>query len=753
MTNATPQGTDQDVGMAERIPRFDWANTELGPLCDWPDGRRQLLDMLLATPLPMCILWGEQALQLYNDAHAELIGDQHPTALGRPAADSWGSNWSSVSAAWACAYAGQSSLLNARRLRMQRSGNQRQAWFKLALSPIRFGGPVEAVLLCLSDSTEQVMNEARLNEAAFHYKLTADRHRLSEQRLQLALEASDLLGIWDWDLHDDRYRHVPDFFTLSPLQAEGADPGLSLQNFLEHVHPLDRERILAAIQHCIEHSGTFAERYRTLRQDGEVRWAFARGRCHYDEHGRPLRFPGAVMDITRQHASEEALRQSEAELRELNETLESRIQERTSALAEVYERLLAEMAKREQAQEALRQSQKMEAVGQLTGGIAHDFNNLLTGIIGALDLMRLRLAKGREDGLECLLDTALGSSHRAAALTQRLLAFSRRQSLERRPTPINPLVRSLAELLQRSLSEQVSLVLDLAEDAGLALADANQLESALLNLCLNARDAMPDGGTLHLETRPVLLDVEEARRLGGREGRFVRIRVRDSGIGIPAPLLGKVFEPFFTTKPLGQGTGLGLSMVYGFVQQSEGFIGVDSQPGAGTCFTLHMPATLEGAAAPRVRPRPLPVGAGAGQRILLVEDDEAVRALLQNTLEDLGYQVHLAEDGTRALALLERLGPLDLLLSDVGLPGLDGRQLADVARRLWPGLPVILMTGYAEQARVREAFLGPGMRMLNKPFALERLAEAVAEACAEAAFAEAAYAEAASDRAPDPDAT
>ena len=718
MTNATPQGTDQDVGMAERIPRFDWANTELGPLCDWPDGRRQLLDMLLATPLPMCILWGEQALQLYNDAHAELIGDQHPTALGRPAADSWGSNWSSVSAAWACAYAGQSSLLNARRLRMQRSGNQRQAWFKLALSPIRFGGPVEAVLLCLSDSTEQVMNEARLNEAAFHYKLTADRHRLSEQRLQLALEASDLLGIWDWDLHDDRYRHVPDFFTLSPLQAEGADPGLSLQNFLEHVHPLDRERILAAIQHCIEHSGTFAERYRTLRQDGEVRWAFARGRCHYDEHGRPLRFPGAVMDITRQHASEEALRQSEAELRELNETLESRIQERTSALAEVYERLLAEMAKREQAQEALRQSQKMEAVGQLTGGIAHDFNNMLTGIIGGLDLIRHYIRTGRHADAGRFIEAAITSANRAAALTHRLLAFSRRQPLDLKRVDLNALITSMQELFIRTLGPHIRIESQLAANPWAVSSDENQLESALLNLVINARDAMPDGGTLRIATRN--LEVTEPGMLADLPpGHYVVLSVSDSGCGMSPKVLASAFEPFFTTKPIGQGTGLGLSMIYGFVRQSGGHVQLTSEAGVGTEVSLYLPlhaGSLD--ALPARAEAPSREQGARGEHILVVEDDAAVRLLVVEVLGDLGYQVMEATEANAAMALIQSDARIDLLVSDVGLPGMNGRQLADLARQRRPDLRILFMTGYAAQA-ASSGFLEPGMDLIAKPFSID----------------------------------
>jgi len=372
----------------------------------------------------------------------------------------------------------------------------------------------------------------------------------------------------------------------------------------------------------------------------------------------------------------------------------------------------------------------MDAVGQLTGGIAHDFNNMLTGIIGALDLIRLRLAAGRPDDLPRYLEAAQGSAQRAASLTQRLLAFSRRQPLQTQPTAVNPLIRSLAELLQRSLSETIRFELALEDDAGLALVDPSQMENALLNLALNARDAMPDGGTLRIETQQLALLPEQASRHAVQPGDYLCIRVIDSGVGIPAGLVDKVFEPFFTTKPLGEGTGLGLSMVYGFVRQSGGFITIDTRQGEGTRVTLHVPMAP---ADTREQPAAAPIrkaDAGGGRTVLLVEDDNAVRPLLQSALEDFGYRVHLAADSQRALEVAATLDSLDLLLTDVGLPGLNGRQLAEMLQQRRPGLPVVLITGYAEQAATRVDRLAPGMHLMSKPFTLEQLAEAVSRALA-----------------------
>ncbi len=468
--------------------------------------------------------------------------------------------------------------------------------------------------------------------------------------------------------------------------------------------------------------------YRYYPEEGGERWLRLSGVPLYDHAEQLMGAAVVIIDV-------DAERRNEVMLRQFNHALEHEVDLRTQALQEALDRLTVEIQERNHAEELLRHSQKMEAVGQLTGGIAHDFNNMLTGIIGALDLIRMRLDAGRHDDLPRYLDAAHGSAQRAAALTQRLLAFSRRQSLQTRPTEVNALIRAMADLLQRSLSETTGFELELDEAAGLALADPNQLENALLNLTLNARDAMPGGGTLRIETSRLRIDAEQAAQHAVPADEYVRLRVIDTGAGIAPGLLDKVFEPFFTTKPLGQGTGLGLSMVYGFVRQSGGFVSVDSRLGQGTVITLHLPAAAADVREVPASREPRKASAGDGQSILIVEDDDAVRLLLQTALEDLGYQVHLAADSQRALSLAARLDSLDLLLSDVGLPGLNGRQLAEMLQQERPGLPVVLITGYTEQASSRAEFLGPGMRLMTKPFTLELLAETVAGALASPALA------------------
>ncbi|MFK4025519.1 hybrid sensor histidine kinase/response regulator [Stutzerimonas balearica] len=468
--------------------------------------------------------------------------------------------------------------------------------------------------------------------------------------------------------------------------------------------------------------------YRYYPEEGGERWLRLSGVPLYDHAEQLMGAAVVIIDV-------DAERRNEVMLRQFNHALEHEVDLRTQALQEALDRLTVEIQERNHAEELLRHSQKMEAVGQLTGGIAHDFNNMLTGIIGALDLIRMRLDAGRHNDLPRYLDAAHGSAQRAAALTQRLLAFSRRQSLQTRPTEVNAMIKAMADLLQRSLSETTGFELELDEAAGLALADPNQLENALLNLTLNARDAMPGGGTLRIETSRLRIDAEQAAQHAVPADEYVRLRVIDTGAGIAPGLLDKVFEPFFTTKPLGQGTGLGLSMVYGFVRQSGGFVNVDSQLGQGTVIALHLPAATADVREVPASREPRKASAGDGQSILIVEDDDAVRLLLQTALEDLGYQVHLAADSQRALSLAARLDSLDLLLSDVGLPGLNGRQLAEMLQQERPGLPVVLITGYTEQASSRAEFLGPGMRLMTKPFTLELLAETVAGALASPALA------------------
>jgi PAS domain S-box-containing protein len=372
-------------------------------------------------------------------------------------------------------------------------------------------------------------------------------------------------------------------------------------------------------------------------------------------------------------------------------------------------------------EEALRQSQKMEAIGQPTAGIARDFNNMLTGVIGGIAIVRRRLAYGRADGIDRFMDAAAASAQRAAALTHRLLAFSRRQSLDTRPLDVNELVGSMADLLSRSIGEGMRLVMRLADDLPVAKADANQLESAELNLAINARDAMPEGGTLTIETAVADLDARYASRHEGlKPGRYVMVSVTDTGVGMPPEVLAKVYDPSFTTKPAGEGTGLGLSMVHGFVNQTGGHIRIHSQPGRGTSVKTYLPVA---------EPVELPIAAdaggmpmGSGETVLVVEHDPSVRMLVLEVLHELGDTAREAADAKEAMPILTSDQRIDLMVSDVGLPGINGRQLAVMARHHRPDLKVLFMTGYAESAAVRSGFLDEGMEMIVKPFPLDVLA-------------------------------
>ncbi len=372
------------------------------------------------------------------------------------------------------------------------------------------------------------------------------------------------------------------------------------------------------------------------------------------------------------------------------------------------------------AEEALRQSQKMEALGQLTGGIAHDFNNLLTGIIGSLDIVRRRMAAGRMDDVPRFMDAASASADRAAALTHRLLAFARRQSLDNKPSDINQLVRGMEDLLHRTLGEQVTMQAVLSEALWPALVDDNQLENALLNLAINARDAMPSGGKLMIETSNARLDEAYAAvNVEVTPGDYVAICVTDTGTGMAPEVVERAFDPFFTTKPVGEGTGLGLSMIYGYAKQSGGHVRIYSEVGQGTTIRLYLPRAdadiVEAPAKPDEAPR------GQGETVLVVEDDSSVRLIIAEVLDELGY-LHLgAADGPAAVQILQSEARIDLLVTDVGLPNMNGRQLAEIARNLRPGLKVLFVTGYAESAAVRHGFLEPGVDMLTKPFALDAL--------------------------------
>jgi two-component system NtrC family sensor kinase len=410
---------------------------------------------------------------------------------------------------------------------------------------------------------------------------------------------------------------------------------------------------------------------------------------------------------------------------------------RTRQEATAFRQLREETLRRHSTELALQQAQKMEAVGQLTGGIAHDFNNLLTIINGNLDTIRRRLSEAASaEPLRDLaakltqpLERAMTGAKSAAQLTHRLLAFSRRQPLKPTRVDINGLVASLSELLRRTLGEGVNVETVLAGGLWPAFADVNQVENALVNLAINARDAMPDGGRLTIETANVYLDEAYARRFNEvAAGQYVMLSVSDSGTGIPPDVLEKVFEPFFTTKPVGQGSGLGLAMVHGFVKQSGGHIRIYSEVGQGTTVKIYLPRMIgedAGAAVPAgTEPALLPLsGARSQEAVLLVEDNDGVREYATSVLSELGYTILAARDGDEALAILERSPRIDILFTDVVLPGsVNGRELANRVLAKLPGLPVLYTTGYTRNAIIHHGRLDADVQLLGKPYTEQDLA-------------------------------
>jgi signal transduction histidine kinase len=407
----------------------------------------------------------------------------------------------------------------------------------------------------------------------------------------------------------------------------------------------------------------------------------------------------------------------------------SRLEELSRLAATLEDRVTKEVNARAEAEAHLRQSQKMEAVGQLTGGIAHDFNNLLAAIGGSLQMIQSRLAQGRMDVVDRYIAAGQSAVKRAAALTHRLLAFSRRQTLDPKPTNVNRLVAGMEELIRRTMGPAVHMEVIGAGGLWPALVDPNQLENALLNLCINARDAMPDGGRLTIETANKWLDERAAKERELPPGQYVSLCVTDTGTGMSPDVIAHAFEPFYTTKPLGQGTGLGLSMIYGFARQSGGQIRIYSELGKGTTMCLYLPrlnqniAEDERSAAPS-EGRP----SGDGEVVLVIDDEPTIRMLIAEVLEELGYAIMEAWDGASGMRVLQSDVRIDLLITDVGLPnGMNGRQVADAARQMRPNLKVLFITGYAENAVIGNGHLDKGMQLIAKPFEMNALVRKIRE--------------------------
>ncbi len=544
------------------------------------------------------------------------------------------------------------------------------------------------------------------------------KYLMSSERLNMAL-STGRVSVFEWDIGGDRLVIEGPLAQLFGVDVAAAEHGLPLEVFLSGIEPDDLGRTIDAINTSVATGAPYETEYRT-RGNGEVRTILARGQVA-GLPGGGRRMSGVLIDLTQEKAAEQALRQKQAELEDQTRALmraEADLHALNNSLEERVER---EIAERSRVEEALRQAQKMEAVGQLTGGVAHDFNNLLTVIIGGLDT--IKRAKPEDSGrILRSADMALQGAQRAANLTGRLLAFSRRQPLMPRPLDLNVLVRDMTELLHRTLGEHIELEGVLAPRLWPVEADQNQLESAIINLAVNARDAMPEGGRLTLETANTALD--EAYASVDSEvipGQYVAISVSDTGHGMTKETVARVFEPFFTTKEVGRGTGLGLSQVYGFVKQSGGHVTVYSEPGHGTTVKMYFPRYFGDTPGPVEAAEADVPTSSDGEVILLVEDNSDVRVYSASILSELGYEVLEAAEAGAALAILASARRIDLLFTDVVLPGRSGRVLADEAARLRPGLKILFTTGYSRNAIVHHGRLDPGVQLISKPFTFEQL--------------------------------
>jgi len=657
----------------------DWSDHPLGEPGGWSEALKATLSTVLNSPESMILAWGRDELTFFfNETYFPLLGPRLDRAMGAPFREVWADAWDQAEPIIRDAFAGQSRRFTDLPWKLDTDRGQADTWFTFSYSRVLDAqGEIAGLFIFTNETTARVLADAALERS--QAELRALNETL-EQHVQERTAERDRV----WQLTNDLMataRLDGYLVHVNPAWARllgWSEQELLSRPFMAIVDPADHAAMTVVVGRLAagELITDFVDH--VLAKDGSKRtimWTAVPG------EGSDL-FYIIGRDLTEQHAVEDALRQA----------------------------------------------QKMQAVGQLTGGLAHDFNNLLTGVMGNLELLQMRLANGRLDDLDRFVLAAQGAGRRAAALTQRLLAFSRRQTLDPRPADVNRLIAGIEDLLRRTIGPANTLEVVGAGGLWTANIDAGQLENAVLNLCINARDAMPEGGRITIETANKWLDERAARERDLLPGQYLSICVTDTGTGMDQQTIERAFEPFFTTKPIGQGTGLGLSMIYGFARQSGGQVRIYSEMGMGTTMCIYLPRFLGEVEETQDVDAAVVRGNVGGGTILVVDDEATIRHLVDEVLDDVGYTVIGAADGAAGLKVLQSGARIDLLITDVGLPnGMNGRQVADAGRSLRPGLKILFITGYAENAAVGNGHLEPGMELLTKPFALDALVGKVHE--------------------------
>jgi PAS domain S-box-containing protein len=668
---------------------LDCSGTAVGEATAWPQPLKTLCSLMLASDQPIFIAWGAGRALLYNDAFEALLGPARSGSLGQPLLQVW-PEFPQALSVFERVYGGEPVYVDDITLTLVRPDRAAPAHFAFSFMPIRDeSGPVLGAFCTCRETTDTVQRniaaQAELTWRAEAAQLRAANlsleKRINERTAQLHSKEALIRTFFQ---HSSECHAVLAETDSGQFQYEEINPATL------RLYGVTREQVIGRTLDQVLGGDSAVELNQHLRTCLRLDAPY-----HYER----VQGEGVVEAVATPVPQEPGVRR----------------------------RLVVsarDVTERRRLEQQLRQSQKMEAVGQLTGGLAHDFNNLLAAIMGSLEVLQARLSQGRLNDLDRYVTAAQGAARRSAALTHRLLAFARRQNLDPKPTDVNRLVSDLEELIRRTVGPEIKV--EVVGSVGLwsTLVDSNQLESALLNLCINARDAMPDGGKLTIETGNRWLDERAARERELTPGQYLSICVSDTGTGMSAEVISRAFDPFFTTKPIGQGTGLGLSMVYGFARQSDGQVRIYSEPGQGSMVCIYLPRHHgqidDGDLAADVADTPR---SEQGETVLVVDDEPTLRMLMTEALQDFGYATIEAVDGVAGLKVLQSSRHIDLLVTDVGLPGgINGRQLADAGRTLRPGLKVLFVTGYAENAVVGHGHLDHGFHILTKPFAMEALA-------------------------------